>query len=112
VLAYLPESNSRDRINSHVKLSSLDNTVTHLNHRPFLLVTNLAFPANADNDMFRFHDRHEINFEFEDIVHFLNELFPIFEGEVGRFGDVDLLKVIFLFETGRVYGVCSHVVYR
>lgn len=85
VLANFPESNGCDGVDPYVKLSSFYNAITHLNHGLFFFVTNLAFPANTDNHMSRFHDWHEVDFELEYIVHFLNELFPILKGEAYHF---------------------------
>lgn len=112
VLANLPESNGCDCVDSYVKLSSLDNTITHLDHGFFFLVTNLAFPANTDNHVPRLHDRHEVDFELEYIVHFLNELFPILKREAYHFWNIELFKVVFLLETGRIDGVGSHILNR
>lgn len=102
VLADLPESDSCDGIDTHIEFCGLDDSVCHLDHGLLFLVADLTLTTDSDNHMTRLHDGHEIDLEFEYIVHFLDEFLPISQGKSNYFGDVELLEVVFLLEACRI----------
>lgn len=112
VLADLPEGNRSDRIYPHIQLRCLDYPLTHLNHRTFFIHSDLALPADPDDHMLGFHDRHEVYLELDGLIHLLDELLPVLEGEVDHLSDVELFEVVLLLETGRVNSIACHVLDR
>lgn len=77
VLADLPEGNSCDGVDTDIELCGLHDSVSHLYHGFFLLVADLTLTADSNYNMARLHDGHEIDLEFEHIVHFLDEFLPV-----------------------------------
>lgn len=100
VLADLPEGNRSNRVDPHIQLRCLHDPLTHLNHGTFFFHSDLALPADPDDHMLGFHDRHEVYLELDGLVHLLDQFFPVLESEVDHLSDVELFEVILLLETG------------